>query len=128
MVAQVAADEPDTAANTPQPTTFTCSRRPGSQLSQGASPRNICSERRVRKRISPIQMKSGSAASDQEAELDQTVVASTGPMGTDVTIKMAAKPTMSSAMPIQMPKARRPMSKPKRMTAVVTRPRSGNIV
>ena len=77
MVAQVAAEEPDTAAKMPQPITFTCTRRPGSHCSQGDRPRNISSDRRVRNRISPIQMNSGSAASVHEALALHTVVAST---------------------------------------------------
>ena len=40
---------------------------PGCQFSHGARPSNICSESRVRNRISPIQMKSGSAASVHDA-------------------------------------------------------------
>ena len=80
-MAVVAADDPDTEPNTPQATTLTCMSRPGSQLSQGAKPRNISSESRVRNRISPIQMNSGSAASVQEALLPQTMVASTLPAG-----------------------------------------------
>src|SRR5689334_1474250 len=55
--------------------------RPGSQFSHGANPRNISSDSRVRKRISPIQMKSGNAASDHDALLPHTVVASTLPAG-----------------------------------------------
>src|SRR5215207_10014645 len=100
MVATVAAEEPETAANIPHPTTLTCSSRPGIQPSQGERPRNICSDKRVRNRISPIQMKSGRAVSVQDAELDQTVVASTDPIGTSVTSSMAAKPTASSDTPI----------------------------
>ena len=80
-VAQVAADEPDTEPNTPQASTLTCISRPGSQFSHGARPRNISSDSLVRNRISPIQMNSGSAASDHDALLPQTVVASTGPAG-----------------------------------------------
>src|SRR5512147_2350434 len=67
MVAQVAAEEPDTAAKMPQPTMLTCIRRPGSQSTHGERPANISSDRRVRNRISPIQTNSGSAASDQDA-------------------------------------------------------------
>src|ERR671919_2667942 len=67
IVAQVADDEPETAAKMPQPKMLTCISFPGSQPSQGARPSNISSESRVRKRISPIQTKSGSAASVQEA-------------------------------------------------------------
>ncbi|MNK92374.1 hypothetical protein D3C87_1124940 [compost metagenome] len=62
MVAQVAADEPDTEPKMPQPRMFTCISRPGSQLSQGESPENICSDSLVRNRISPIQTNSGSEA------------------------------------------------------------------
>src|SRR4051812_45465500 len=51
----------------PQPRMFTCSSRPGSQPSHGARPANISSESLVRKRISPIQTKSGSDASVHEA-------------------------------------------------------------
>src|SRR5882672_6583341 len=67
MVAQVAAEEPDTAAKMPQPTMLTCIRRPGSQVTQGDRPANISSDSLVRNRISPIQTNSGRAASDQEA-------------------------------------------------------------
>src|SRR5918999_2549330 len=67
MVAQVAEDEPETAAKMPQPKMLTCMSRPGSQPSHGASPSNISSDRRVRKRISPIHTKSGSAAMVHEA-------------------------------------------------------------
>ncbi len=103
MVAQVAADEPDTAAKIPQPITFTCTRRPGSHCSQGDRPRNISSDRRVRNRISPIQMNSGSAASVQDALALHTVVASTEPIGTLVVSSMAMKPIRPRATAIQTP-------------------------
>src|SRR3954462_15656969 len=80
-VAQVAADDPETEPNTPQASTLTCISRPGSQFSHGANPRNISSDSRVRNRISPIQMNSGKAASDHDALLPHTVVASTLPAG-----------------------------------------------
>ena len=48
-----------------QPTTLVCSSPPGSRATQGASPLNMSSLNRVRNRISPIQMKSGSAVSVQ---------------------------------------------------------------
>src|SRR6185503_7244830 len=67
IVAHVAADEPDTVPNTAQPRMFTCISRPGSQPSHGDSPSNISSDSLVRYRISPIQTKSGSAASVHEA-------------------------------------------------------------
>mgnify|MGYP005610980775 CR=1 FL=1 len=67
MVAQVAADEPDTEPNTPQPMMVVCISRPGTRLSHGRRPSNISSLSLVRNRISPIQMNSGSAASSHEA-------------------------------------------------------------
>src|SRR6185503_6433183 len=89
IVAQVAADEPDTAAKMPQPMTFTWISRPGSHCSHGDRPRNISSDSRVRNRISPIQMNSGRAASVQDELELHTVVASTEPIGTDVVSNMA---------------------------------------
>jgi hypothetical protein len=65
MVAQVAALLPDTAAKMAQPTTLTCSSRPGSDCIQGARPRNMSCDSRVRNRISPIHTNSGSAVSVQ---------------------------------------------------------------
>src|SRR6266540_5057521 len=67
MVAQVAAEEPETVPKMAQPRMLTCISLPGSQPSQGARPANISSESLVRYRISPIQTNSGSAASVHEA-------------------------------------------------------------
>src|SRR5437667_1536873 len=67
MVAQVAAEDPDTVPKMAQPRMFTCVNRPGSQPSHGESPSNISSESLVRYRISPIQTNSGSAASVHDA-------------------------------------------------------------
>src|SRR5882672_7512499 len=67
MVAQVAAEDPDTVPKIAQPRMFTCINRPGSQPSHGESPSNISSESLVRYRISPIQTNIGSAASVHEA-------------------------------------------------------------
>ena len=92
-VAQVTDDEPDSAAMIPQPTTLTCRSRPGSQATQGARPENNCSDRRERNRISPIQMKSGSAVSAQFQLASQTVVAKTGPTGAGENRAIATRPT-----------------------------------
>src|SRR5512134_2289911 len=73
IVAQVAADEPDTAAKIAQPMMLVCSRRPGTRSSHGARPRNMSSDSRVRNRISPIQQNSGSAVSVHDDELPQMV-------------------------------------------------------
>src|SRR2546422_69626 len=67
MVAQVAAEDPDTVPKIAQQSMFTCINRPGSQPSHGESPSNISSESLVRYRISPIQTNIGSAASVHEA-------------------------------------------------------------
>src|SRR5262245_23978375 len=67
MVAQVAAEEPETVPKIAQPRMLTCIRRPGSQPSQGDRPSNISSDSLVRYRISPIQTNSGSAARVSEA-------------------------------------------------------------
>src|SRR5207247_11163638 len=72
MVAQVAAEDPDTVPKIAQPRMFTCIKRPGSQPSHGESPSNISSESLVRYRISPIQTNIGSAASVHDALDPQT--------------------------------------------------------
>src|SRR5262245_36550685 len=71
IVAQVAADDPDTVPNRPHAGIFTCISRPGSQPSHGERPSNISSESLVRYRISPIQTKSGSAARFHDAVVPQ---------------------------------------------------------
>src|SRR5580765_8881949 len=91
MVAQVAALDPETAAKMAQPTTLVCRRRPGRCCIQGARPRNMSWLRRVRNRISPIQMKSGRAVSVQLADEPQIVTAIASPAGRE----------LKSCMPIQ---------------------------
>ena len=72
--------------------------------SHGASPRNISSDSLVRNRISPIQMKSGSAASSQEAALPQILVASTVPAGMPPAANcMPSQPQASRLMAIHTP-------------------------
>ena len=111
MVAQVAADEPDTEPKMPQPSTLTCSRRPGMRPSHGARPRNISSDSLVRNRISPIQMKSGSAASSQDAALPQILVASTVPAGMPPAANcMPSQPQASRLMAIHTPEPSRTTS------------------
>ena len=105
-VAQVAADEPDTAAKIVQPMMFVCSRRPGSHCSHGARPRNMPSDRRDFSRISPIQMNSGSAVSVQLDSDPHTVSASASPPGRVVKSSMPSHATPSTAMPIQTPAPR----------------------
>src|SRR5215212_2309838 len=93
--------------------------RPGSQFSQGAKPRNISSDSRVRNRISPIQMKSGKAASDHDALLPHTVVASTLPAGMPSPANcMPAHPVAIKATPIQTPAPSNSARNPSRIAAM----------
>src|SRR5581483_7136117 len=110
MVAQVAADEPDTAAKMVQPMMLVCSRRPGTRSSQGAKPRNMSSESRVRNRISPIHTKSGNAVSVHDDAEPQIVTAIASPAGRDENSSMAIHATPDSARPIHTPLASRPNS------------------
>ncbi len=103
MVAQVAADEPDTAAKIVQPMMLVCSRRPGTRSSHGASPLNMSSDSRVRNRISPIHTNSGSAVSVHDDAEPQMVTAIASPAGRDENSSMPIHATPASAMPIQTP-------------------------
>jgi hypothetical protein len=103
MVAQVAADEPDTAAKMAQPMTLVCSSRPGSQLTQGARPRNMLSDSLVRNRISPIQMNSGRAVSVQLEDEPQMVTAMASPAGRAENSCMPIQATPVSVRPIHTP-------------------------
>src|SRR5215510_893022 len=96
--------------------------RPGIQLSQGANPRNISSDSRVRNRISPIQMKSGRAASDHDALLPHTVVASTLPAGMPPpTNCMPAHPVAIRATAIHTPAPSSSARNPSRIAAMASR-------
>ena len=103
MVAQVAAEDPETAAKIVQPMMLVCSSRPGSRSSHGARPRNMSSESRVRNRISPIQTKSGSAVSVHDDAVPQIVTAIASPAGRDEKSSMPIHATPASASPIQTP-------------------------
>ena len=106
MVAQVAADEPDTAAKMVQPMMLVCSRRPGRRSSQGARPLNMSSESLVRNRISPIQMNSGSAVRVQDEAEPQMVTAIASPTGRLVNNSMPIQATPVSVRPTQTPLAK----------------------
>jgi hypothetical protein len=86
-----------------QPMMLVCSRRPGRRESQGASPLNMSSERRVRKRISPIHTKSGSAVSVHDETEPQMVTAMASPTGRVVKSSMPIQATPRSESPIQRP-------------------------
>src|SRR4051812_23489184 len=103
MVAQVAADDPETAAKMVQPITLVCSRRPGSRPTQGASPRNMLSLSLVRNRISPIQMNRGRAVRVQLEAEPQTVTAIASPAGREENSCMPNQATPARVRPIQTP-------------------------
>src|SRR6476619_1104016 len=106
MVAQVAALDPETAAKMAQPTTLVCRRRPGRRCIHGARPLNMSWLRRVRNRISPIQMNSGSAVSVQLDDEPQIVTAIASPAGRELNSCMPIQATPESVRPIQTPLAR----------------------
>src|SRR5215472_6715037 len=103
MVAQVAADDPDTAAKIVQPMMLVCSSLPGTRASHGASPLNMSSDKRVRNRISPIQTKSGSAVSVHDDAVPQIVTAIASPAGRDEKSSMPIHATPASDKPIHTP-------------------------
>ena len=103
MVAQVAAEEPDTAAKMVLPNILVCSNRPGRALTHGASPLNILSDNLVRKRISPIHTKSGSAVSVQLLAAPQMVSTMASPAGRDENTSMPIQATPASVRPIHTP-------------------------
>src|SRR6202163_5151307 len=103
MVAQVAADEPDTAAKMVQPMMLGCRSRPGTRSSQGASPLNMSSDNRVQKRISPIHTNNGSAVRVHDDAEPQIVTAMASPAGRDEKSSMPIQATPASAMPLHTP-------------------------
>ncbi len=103
MVAQVAADDPETAAKMVLPRMLVCSSRPGRALTQGARPRNMLSDNLVRKRISPIHTNSGSAVSVQLLADPQMVMAMASPAGREENISMPIQATPASVRPIHTP-------------------------
>ena len=117
-VAQVAADDPETAAKIVHPMILAWRSRPGSLSSQGESPLNMSSESRVRKRISPIQMNSGSAVSVHDEDEPQMVITMLSPTGRLVNSAMPIQATPISVRPIQTPLPR--MTNSARMRKVVT--------
>src|SRR5690606_28243568 len=104
-VAHVTADEPATAAMMPQPRMFTCSKRPGSQFTHGPSPLNMSSDRRVLKRISPIQMKSGNAVMGQPQLASHIDEIARDPAGASENTASPNMPSASNDKAIQTPLA-----------------------
>src|SRR5690606_32732552 len=108
IVAQVAADEPDTAAKIAQPTTFVCNRRPGMRLSQGVKPTNKSCESRDRNKISPIHRNKGRAVSVQLDEAPQMVMAMASPAGRLENNSIPSHAVPARVSPTQTPQARNP--------------------
>src|SRR3982751_364101 len=106
MVAQVAAEDPDTAAKMVQPMTLVCSRPPGSRLTQGARPLNMLSLSLVRNRISPIHTKRGKAVSVQLDDDPQMVTAMASPAAREEKSCMPIQATPDSVRPIHTPEPR----------------------
>ena len=129
MVAQVAADEPEMAAKMVQPTTFTCSRRPGRRSSHGARPLNMLLDSLLRNRISPIHRNRGKAVSVQLEVDPQMVSIMLSPTGRLVKSSMPTKATASSDRPIHRPEpstANSTTIRPKAMmTSMMVSPGSG---
>src|SRR4029079_5386192 len=121
-VAQVAADEPETVPKIPQASTFTCISRPGSQVNHGASPSNISSDSLVRYRISPIQMKSGNAASVHDALDPQNDWNRLTSGGVEVKNCRPNQATAASEIAIQTPPESRTSSSANRIEAIVSVP------
>src|SRR5438552_14415921 len=117
MVAQVAAEDPDTVPKMAQPRMFTCINRPGSQPSHGESPSNISSESLVRYRISPIQTNIGSAASVHEALEPQNDWKRFTSGGVLVKNCRPNQATAASAMAIQTPPVSSTSKRTSRMDA-----------
>ena len=99
----LAAEDPETEPKIPHPNIVVCIKRPGTLFSQGLNPSNISSDNRVLKRISPIQMKSGNAASSQLALLSQKAENRFFPGWVDVKKYCPTHPTIASAIAIQTP-------------------------
>ena len=72
IVAQVAAEEPDTAAKIVQPITLTCSKPPGKRCTQGAMPRNNDSDNLLKNKMSPIRTNKGRVTNSSAFRRDHT--------------------------------------------------------
>src|SRR5690625_526295 len=114
-VAQVTAEEPATAAMMPHPKTFTCNKRPGSQFTQGARPLNISSDKRVRNKISPIQMNRGNAVMGQPQLASHMAEIIIEPVGVSENTASAKTPTDNNPRAIQIPLANSTNKTAKRM-------------
>src|SRR3954469_5306727 len=118
----VAADEPEIAAKIEQPTTLTCSSRPGSRPVQGARPWNSERESFVRNRISPMTMNSGSARSSCVVRMFQAYCGKSLSRGMLRNSPSSSVPVIASVSPIQMPPASAANSTPNIERTIVATP------
>src|SRR5680860_336968 len=102
-VAQVTADEPDTAAIIPQPNTLICSNRPGQRETQGAMPKKRLEDRPDLVKISPIQINKGKAVNAQLQLESHIVAAMICPGSREVKYKNVKKLAQSIDKAIQTP-------------------------
>src|SRR3954468_6856533 len=116
----VAADEPEMAAKIVQPMTLTCSSRPGSSAAHGAKPLNSDWDRRVRNRISPIRMNSGSARSSCVVRMFQAYCATSLSSGMSRKSASRTVPVAASVQPIHRPPARKANSTTNMVTTTIS--------
>ncbi len=102
-------EEPEIAAKSAHPTTFTWINPPGNFCIQGDKPLNKFSESLVLNRISPIQTKSGNAVRVHDEDVPHIVVAIASPTGLLVNniIPIAETPTILIATQTPVPKKNR---------------------
>ena len=112
MVAQVAAEEPDTEPKMPQPITLTCISLPGNHSNHGARPLKICPDNRVLNKISPIQMNMGSADKVQLSADVHMEVTKLKAGGDEVKKYIPAQATTPKVMAIHKPQPAIPASGP----------------
>ena len=106
-VATVAAEEPDIAAKSAHPTTFTWINPPGNFCIQGDSPANKFSDNLVLNNISPIQTNKGKAVSVHDDEVPHIVVAIASPTGLEVNNNIPIVETPIMLIATQMPDPRK---------------------
>ena len=116
----VAADEPEMAAKIVQPMTLTCSSRPGSSAAHGDRPRNSDCDSRVRNRISPIRMNSGSASSSWVVRMFQAYCAKSLSSGMSRNSASRIVPVTASVQPIHRPPARKANSTTNMVTTMIS--------
>src|SRR5258705_12391636 len=116
----VAAEEPEMAAKIVQPMTLTCSSRLGSSAAHGESPLNSDGDSRVRNRISPIRMNSGSASSSCVVRMFHAYWAKSLSSGMSRNSARRIVPVTASVQPIHRPPARKANSTTNMVTTMIS--------